>query len=261
MLFVWPICYGSMMQWIDDGLVLSAQKYGENSVILHSFSREHGRYAGMVRGGTSKRLRGLLQPGNEIGLNWRGRLSEHLGNFTIEAKSAIGASLFADPLGLSASSAALALLMKILPEREPHPALFEATILLIKSLSGDIAIWGPLYVRWELGVLAEMGYGLDLGECAATGSKTDLVYVSPKSGRAVSKSAGWAYRDRMLKLPAFLQNTQGDPKAAAPLKDQVLDGMQLSGYFIHKFLLAHYTEEALPARERLITSLKKDHAL
>jgi len=250
-----------MMQWIDDGLVLSAQKYGENSVILHSFSREHGRYAGMVRGGTSKRLRGLLQPGNEVGLNWRGRLSEHLGSFTVEAKSAIGASLFADPLSLSASSAALALLTKILPEREPHPALFEATVLLIKSLSNDIAIWGPLYVRWELGLLTEMGYGLDLGECAATGSKTDLIYVSPKSGRAVSEGAGHPYRDKLLKLPSFLLTNRLEPVTELSLKDQVLNGMQLSGYFIHKFLLAHYSEETLPARERLITSLKKDHAL
>ncbi|MEH6402717.1 MAG: DNA repair protein RecO [Sneathiella sp.] len=245
------------MQWIDDGLVLSAQKYGENSVILHSFSREHGRYAGMVRGGTSKRLRGLLQPGNEVGLNWRGRLSEHLGNFTVEAKSAIGTSLFDDSLSLSASSAALALLMKILPEREPHPALFEATVLLIKSLSSDRAIWAPLYVRWELGLLTEMGYGLDLRECAATGSTTDLIYVSPKSGRAVSEGAGYAYRERLLKLPSFLLTNQMGPTSKQSLKDQVLDGMQLSGYFIHKFLLAHYTEETLPARERLITSLKK----
>lgn len=245
------------MQWIDEGLVLSAQKYGENSVILHSFAREQGRYAGMVRGGTSKRLRGILQPGNEVGLNWRGRLSEHLGNFTVEAKSSIGASLFSDRLSLSASSAAIALLMKILPEREPHPALFDATVLLIKSLSNDIEIWAPLYVRWELGLLVEMGYGLDLRECAATGSKSDLIYVSPKSGRAVSEGAGYAYRDRLLKLPSFLLSNQIEQNNGQSTMEQVLDGLQLSGHFIHKYLLPNYTEETLPARERLITSLKK----
>ena len=244
------------MQWSDDGLVLSVRKYGENSVILHTLTRERGRCAGLVRGGTGKRLRGILQPGNEVGLNWRGRLSEQLGTFTVEAKNSYGTLLFDQPMGLSAGSAALALLDKVLPEKEPHPALFHASLLLIKTLAEDREIWGPLFVRWELGLLAELGYGLDLSHCAATGVTRDLVYVSPKSGKAVCREAGAAYQDRMLPLPAFLNENNGSPTDRL-LLEQVADGLKLSGYFIRKNLLPNYSDESLPARERFLNLLHK----
>lgn len=248
------------MHWIDDGLVLSARKYGENSLILHTLTQEHGRYAGMVRGGMGKRLRGILQPGNEVGLRWHSRLSEQLGTFTVEAKSSIGTFLFDQPLSLAASSSALALLDKVLPEREPHPVLYEATILLIKHLEKDFDVWGPLFVRWELGLLAELGYGLDLSECAATGSKQDLIYVSPKSGRAVSQGAGAAYHDRMYKLPGFLREPETTEKDLSPLFEQVRDGLNLTGAFLDKSLLLHYSKEALPARERFVIALHRKFA-
>ncbi|MEP3244825.1 MAG: DNA repair protein RecO [Sneathiella sp.] len=245
------------MHWIDDGLILSIRKYGENSVILHALTRERGRYAGMVRGGTGKRLRGILQPGNEVGLNWRSRLSDQLGTYSIEAKNSSGTLLFENPLSLAASSAALALLDKVLPEREPHPALYDATVLLMSNLGHDPEVWGPLFVRWELGLLTELGYGLDLSECAATGATDDLVYVSPKSARAVSAEAGLPYRDRMLPLPAFLADGGVSGALEKPLLEQIDEGFKLTGFFIRKNLLPNYGEESLPARERFLNALHR----
>jgi len=240
------------MHWTDDGLILSARKYGENSVILHALTREHGRYAGMVRGGAGKRLRGIIQPGNEVGLHWHGRLTEQLGTFKVEAGKSTGSALYDKPLHLAAFLSVLALADKVLPEREPHPMLFEATRLLAEQMEEDVCHWGALMVRWELGLLSELGYGLDLAECAATGVTENLIYVSPKSGRAVSANSGEPYKDRLLSLPAFLQD-----QTSAPLPDlaDIVNGFQLSGFFLQKYLLPNYREETLPARERFMSSL------
>lgn len=240
------------MHWTDDGLILSARKYGENSVILHALTREHGRYAGMVRGGAGKRLRGIIQPGNEVGLQWHGRLSEQLGTFKVEAGKSTGSALYDKPLHLSAFLSVLALIDKALPEREPHPMLFEATLLLAEQMEEDICHWGALMVRWELGLLTELGYGLDLSECAATGVTEDLIYVSPKSGRAVSAHAGEPYKGKLLSLPVFLQN---QAPARLPELTEIFKGFQLSGFFLQKYLLPNYREETLPARERFLSSL------
>ncbi|GLQ06438.1 DNA repair protein RecO [Sneathiella chinensis] len=240
------------MQWNDEGLVLSARKYGENSVILHALTREHGRYAGMVRGGTGKRLRGILQPGNEVGLGWNSRLADQLGTFSVEARRSLATLLFDRPLNLLACGSVTALLEIVLPEREPHPPLFEATRYLLEQLSGDLDIWGPLLVRWELGLLRELGYGLDLGRCAATGSTEDLVFVSPKSGRAVSRAAGEIYKQRLLPLPGFLSPEGGEAESA-----DLVAGLTLSGYFIQKFLLPNYGNVVLSTRERFIDALRR----
>lgn len=244
------------MHWNDDGLILSARKHGENSVVIQTFTLEHGRHAGLVRGGVGRRLRGILQPGNEVHLNWRGRLAEHLGAFTVEAKTSGAPSLFDRPVSLAALTAVLGLLEKVLPEREVHPKLFEATLILLQNLTEPVDHWGPLFVKWELGLLREMGYGLDLEKCAATGSREELVYVSPKSAAAVSRLAGQPYHDKLLKLPSILLST-ANSMAVNDLELQVLDGLALSGFFIHKNLLQHYTEESLPARERLLHLLRK----
>ena len=244
------------MRWNDDGLILSARKHGENSVIIQTFTLEHGRHAGLVRGGVGRRLRGILQPGNQVGLNWSGRLVEHLGSFTVEAKTSGAPTLFSRPVSLAALTAALGLLEKVLPEREAHPKLFEATLVLLKNLDGALDHWGPLFVKWEMGLLREMGYGLDLEKCTATGVREELVYVSPKSAAAVSRLAGQPYHDKLLKLPGFLLSGSNS-MAINDFELQVLDGLALSGYFIHKNLLQHYTEESLPARERLIHLLSK----
>lgn len=248
------------MHWIDEGLVLSAKKHGENSVIVQALTREHGRHAGLVRGGTSKRLRGVLQPGNEVGLRWNGRLSEHLGHYTIEAKSSKGAMLFDQPLNLSAISSALSLLEKTLPERESCLALYTATLVLLDNLKEDLDQWGPLFVKWELGLLSELGYGLDLEKCTVTGRQEDLVYVSPKSGSAVCQEAGFPYHDKLLKLPRFLRQTAYDADIN-DLELQILEGLSLTGYFIQKRLLPNYSAESLPARERFLNAVTRQTEL
>ena len=238
------------MHWLDNGIVLSARKYGENSVILQAFTKDHGRCAGLVRGGTGKKLRGILQPGNLVGLKWQSRIADQLGAFTIEAGQSSGALLFDRPLSLAACSSIVALLEKTLPEKEIHTPLYDATEILLGLLDDEIELWGPLLVKWELGLLSEMGYGLDLTECAATGTKENLVYISPKSGRAVSREAGLPYSDRLLPLPAFL-SSNSLPENEINLID-IEQGLHLSGYFIKKNLIPHYGGESLPARERLV---------
>lgn len=248
------------MHWLDSGIVLSARKYGESSVILQAFTKDHGRCAGLVRGGSGKKLRGILQPGNLVGLKWQSRIADQLGSFTIEAGQSSGALLFDRPLSLAACSSIVSLLEKTLPEKEIHTPLYDATEILLGLLDEDIDLWGPLLVKWELGLLSEMGYGLDLSECAATGAKDNLVYVSPKSGRAVSQEAGVAYHDRLLPLPKFLSINKTREDEINLM--EVEQGLHLSGYFLKKKLIPHYGEESLPARERLshkiATALKKE---
>ncbi|MCF8466719.1 MAG: DNA repair protein RecO [Sneathiella sp.] len=249
------------MNWNDTGLILSVRKHGENSVILHAFTRDHGRSAGLVRGGVGRRLRGILQPGNEVDLAWRSRLAEQLGSFTVEARKSYSSALFDAPLALAASSSALALLDIALPEREPHLMLYEATLLLFQSLETETHIWPLLLIRWELGLLAEIGYGLDLSQCASTGTTEDLVYVSPKSGRAVSAAAGRPYHDKLLKLPAFLQEQRKETVAENEVPpEDILDGLALTGYFIEKFVAEHRPNVHLAARERLMSAFRRRYS-
>ncbi|MGB0555519.1 MAG: DNA repair protein RecO, partial [Alphaproteobacteria bacterium] len=171
------------MDWQDDGIVLSLRKHGESSVVVHLLTREHGRHSGLVRGGNSKKQRGVLQPGNEVHANWRARLEEHLGNFSVELLDGHTGRVLSDPSRLAAMSSACALLDICLPEREPYPNLFASlkALLLVFPDEG----WQGAYVAWELSLLTELGFGLDLSACAATGVTENLIYVSPKSGRAV----------------------------------------------------------------------------
>lgn len=249
------------MQWNDSGLILSIRKHGENSVIIHAFTREHGRCAGLVRGGVGRRLRGILQPGNEVDLGWRSRLAEQLGTFTVELRKSRASGLFDSADALAGASSALALLDIVLPEREPHGALYDATLLLFDALNDQPEIWPLLLARWELGLLSEIGYGLDLSHCAATGMTTDLVYVSPKSGRAVSAGAGSPYREKLLRLPAFLGARSLDPDAAEEATSaDILGGLELTGYFIGKFISEHHPRVQLSARERMLAALRRRHA-
>jgi DNA repair protein RecO (recombination protein O) len=232
------------MDWTDEGIVLSARRHGENALIVNLLTREHGRHAGLVRSGASARNRGLYQPGNLLAASWRGRLSEHLGNLTCELQRAWAAPLLHQPLPLLALSAATAVLDSALPERAPVPELFESLGGLIASL-GEPG-WQETYIRWELALLAELGFGLDLTSCAATGETEALIYVSPKSGRAVSAAAGRVYRDRLLALPGFLLGHETSGRA-----DDVSAGIKLTGYFLAKYVLGD-TRNGLPAaRQRL----------
>jgi len=218
------------MQWTDDAIVLGAKRHGEANAILDLMTRAHGRHLGMVRGGTGSRLKPILQPGNGLSATWRARLDEHLGNYTVEPLRLRAADFFASPHAIYGVGH-LAALMRLLPERDPHAALYDAFEMLLEHLA-DARVAAPMVVRFELQLLADLGFGLDLGECAATGTTDDLVYVSPKSGRAVSRDAGAPYADRMLRLPAFLRDPDLHPAA-----DALADGFALTGLFLERFVL------------------------
>ncbi len=231
------------MDWTDRGIVLSARKHGETSLIVQLLTEQHGRHAGLVRGGNSSRARGLYQPGNLLSAHWRARLAEHLGNYSCEMITGSAAALLDDGGKLAALSAAAALAEAALPEREPHQDVFENFSALIAALSAPD--WPPAYVRFELGLLASLGFGLDLERCAATGANDNLAFVSPKTGRAVSLSAGEAWRDKLLALPAFLL---GDAK---PAQGEVAQGLALTGYFLERHVFAPHGKKLPAGRVRL----------
>ena len=183
------------MDWRDTGYVLTARRHGETALIVALLTEAHGHHAGLVRGGQSPKRRALLQPGNLVAVSWRGRLPEHLGMFEIELLRPHAAGLIDDPDRLAVLSAAAALIATALPEREPHRDVYASLGALIAAL--DSADWPARYVEWECALLAALGFGLDLSACAATGVNDDLAYVSPRSGRAVSRSAGQPYHDKL----------------------------------------------------------------
>jgi len=218
------------MQWTDEGIVLGVRRHGEASGILELMTREHGRHLGLVRGAFGSRLKPVLQPGNAVSATWRARLDEHLGNYTVEGVNLRAANFFASSHAVFGVSH-LAALMRLLPERDPHETLYGALDELLDRLD-DPARAAPMLVRFELRLLAELGFGLDLAQCAATGDVAELDYVSPKSGRAVSRGAGAPYADRMLRLPAFLRDD-----TALPAGQDLTDGFALTGYFLSRHVL------------------------
>lgn len=238
------------MEWRDTGFVLSARRHGESAVIAELLTSEHGRHAGLVRGGQSPRRRALLQLGNEVAASWRGRLPEHLGTFECELVAPHAARFLDDPDRLAALSAATALLLAALPEREPHPDLhasFGGLLAMLDSPAG----WMPAYVAWECGLLAALGFGLDLGRCAVTGTNQDLVYVSPRTGRAVSRDSGAPYHDKLLPLPGFLWRDA----PAAP--DDIVAGLVLTRHFLLHHLLEPQGARLPEARERLLERMRR----
>jgi len=248
------------MEWRDQGLVLSARKHGETAAIVSLLSPAQGRHLGLVRGGQSRRRQGLLQPGNLVDAHWRARLEEHLGTFTLEAIHGFSAVVLDDPLRLKGLSAALALLDAGLAEREAHEGIFHGTIALLRALEAapgrgvedGARGWIAGYVRWELSLLDCLGFGLDLSACAATGTTEDLVYVSPRSGRAVSRDAGAPYREKLLALPAFLM----DPEAV-PSRMDIAAGLALTGYFLQSHHFAAAGRAMPAARNRFIDAVGK----
>jgi DNA repair protein RecO (recombination protein O) len=249
-----------MIEWSDDGIVLSARRHGESAAIVSLLTRDHGRHAGVVLGGAGRRARGVYEPGNRVTAAWRARLSEHLGRYSCELAESRAAALLDDAPRLAALVSATALIDSALPEREPHAGLFESLDNLVGWLCRDATggAWPALYVRFELDLLRELGFGLDLGRCAATGLRDDLAYVSPKTGRAVSREAGQPYRDRLLPLPCFLaQPASGDPIETT----DILNGLRLTAFFLTGHVFTHGSVHAtartpLPAaRERLVALL------
>jgi DNA repair protein RecO (recombination protein O) len=238
------------MDWSDEGIFLSAKPLGEANMVAELLTRAHGRHLGLVRGGRSRRMRPLLQPGNLLRATWRARLSEHLGGFTVELVEAHAARALDDAPALSAISS-LAGLARLLPERDPHEGLYDAALHVLHAFD-DTGAWPALLVRWELQLLGELGFGLDLSECAATGIHADLAYVSPRSGRAVSRDAGQPYCSKLLKLPAFLLDD------AAPIGDgDIQAGFALTGHFLERDVLEPHGLVMPQARERLTALLAR----
>ena len=214
------------MEWRDEGVILSVRRHGETSAIAEILTAAHGRCLGLVRGGRSRTMRPVLQAGNEVQLTWRARIEDHLGTFTLEPIMLRAGAIMEQPFRL-AGLATLAGLAQLLPEREPHAPTFEAMRVVLAAIEQD-DIWPALLARWEMGLLEELGFGLDLKACAATGTRDGLAFVSPRSGRAVSATAGAPYRDRLFRLPDFL-------RANAPANaTDIVDGLRITGYFLDR---------------------------
>jgi DNA repair protein RecO (recombination protein O) len=232
------------MEWTDSGIVLSARAYGETGIIADLLTREHGRHQGLVRG---NKVRALFQPGNGLSATWRARLPEQLGNYSVELARARAGALMENRDSLTGLNAFCAVTGAALPEHQPHVGLYDAGEILLDAMSEeDFAHWGPLYVRWEAGLLDALGFGLDLSQCAATGAVDNLIYVSPRTGRAVSAGPGADYAARLLPLPQFLLGG-----AKAPDLAQTRAGLKLTGYFLLERVLAPHGREMPQARLRL----------
>ncbi len=238
------------MEWTDEGIVLGVKRHGETSVILELMTQAHGRHLGLVRGGAGTRMRGVLQPGNALRATWRARLDEHLGHYAVEAINLRAAGF------LSAAHAVhgithLAALCRLLAEREPHASIY-ATLEAILERLDDPHAAAPMIARFELDFLAELGFGLDLSACAATGATQDLIYVSPRSGRAVSREAGEAYRDKLLRLPMFLGSDDA-PVSAADLAD----AFALTGFFLDRHAFAPRGLSMPDARAQFVNAIMR----
>lgn len=230
------------MEFEDEAFVLAARPHGETGAIVDILTRTHGRFVAHVAGGASRRMKPAMQPGARVIARYRARVAEQLGSARIEALGEGPAALFDQPLALAGLSAGTAVAAGALPEREPHSGAFDAFEALAAVL-GDAEIWPAVYVRFEAGLLQELGFALDLSRCAATGATDDLVYVSPKSGRAVSRAAGEPYADTLLRLPPFLLSAQGG------LGDgDIGDGLTLTGHFLESFVFAAMNRPLPPAR-------------
>jgi len=219
-----------MLEMQAVGFVLSARRFGESGAIVDVFTRTHGRFKGLVRGGAGKKMRPLLQAGNTLSVTWRARLSDHLGHFTVEAEDLIAGRFLGIPSCLNAILS-LTELLAVTPERQAYPRLYDTAKLVLDHLD-DPQTWPALMVRFEMALLAEMGFGLDLSRCAATGVTTDLTYVSPKSGCAVSAGAASPYLDRLFPLPRFLVDVSSTPEP-----QDIANGFALIGHFLDRRVL------------------------
>jgi|SRR6185369_9928629 len=238
------------MNWTDEGIVIGVKRHGEANAILELMTREHGRHLGLVRGGFGSRMKPILQTGNAVSASWRARLDEHLGNYTVEPVRLRASDFFGSSHAIYGLSH-LAALMRLLPERDPHGGLYEEFDALLDRL-GDAAAAAPQVVRFELQVLTELGFGLDLEQCAATGVRDELIYVSPKSGRAVSREAGEPWADKMLKLPGFLR-----VQDELPIGLDVADGFALTGFFLERHVLQPRGLSLGDERAHFITALNR----
>jgi DNA repair protein RecO (recombination protein O) len=237
------------MEFEDDAFVLNARPHGEAGAIVEFLTASHGKYAAHVAGGASRRIKPFLQPGAQVIARFRARMSDQLGSATLEPVGEGPSALFDDPLALTGLAAAASVAAGALPEREPHPGAYFAFEALTRVLAYP-DIWPAVFVRFEVGLLEELGFGLDFSKCAATGGLDDLIYVSPKTGRAVSRAAGQPYKDRMLALPPFLLGAQ-----AGLGPGDVGAGLALTGHFLEAFIFNPLNRPLPPARLWLVDRL------
>ncbi|SCA55100.1 DNA repair protein RecO [Candidatus Terasakiella magnetica] len=238
------------MIWTDHAIVLSTRKHGESSVIISVLTRKHGRHLGLVRGGASKKLAALLQPGNLLSVEWKGRLEEHLGVFQVEMETAHGAKALSSREKLTNLNTVCAMCEACLAERQEAEGIFGATLILLDMLD-ETRLWPELYQRWELGLLNELGFGLDLSCCAASRQTGDLIYISPKTGRAVSRNAGEPFKDKLFPLPYYLLVDE-----VKPTKKDLLSVFIVTAHFIERCVLAPMNKKIPSARTRFIDRLK-----
>lgn len=238
-----------MIEWRDEGVLLSVRKHGETSAIIEVFTEQHGRHAGVVRGGLSRKMAPVLQPGAQLDVTWKARLADHLGSFVVEPLRSRAAGVMSDPLALAGMTSALGLLSFSLPEREGHEALYETSVMLLDLICATEA-WPLAYLRWEVQLLEELGFGLDLHQCAVTGGTSDLAFVSPKTGRAVAAHAAGEWKDRLLPLAPCMV---GDGASA---NADIAEGLRTTGFFLEKWVAPAMGEKPVPvARQRFVERL------
>ena len=239
------------MEWRDQGILLSSRRHGETSAIIDVFTPSHGRHAGVVRGGASRRIAPVLQPGAQLDVSWRARLEDHIGAFTVEPVRSRAAVAMGDRMAMAGLNAVTAMLAFCLPEREVHAALYSRSERLL-DLLGQGELWPLAYLRWELALLEEMGFGLDLSSCAVTGAREGLAFVSPKTGRAVSQQGAGEWADRLLPLPPVLRGEGGAPDA------EIAQGFVVTGYFLSHQLAQNLGNRPLPdARGRYVDAFNR----
>lgn len=240
-----------MIQWRDEGALLKVRKHGESSVIIEVFTATHGRSAGVVRGGTSRKIAPMLQPGAQLDVAWKARLEDHLGTFTIEPVRSRAAQVMSDRLALAGLNAVTGLLSFALPEREAHPELYRRSLQVL-DLLGQTEVWPLAYLQWEMALLEDLGFGLDLSACAVTGGTDDLVFVSPRTGRAVARHAAGDWASKLLPLPAVMIGA-GDASTT-----ELLAALGTTGHFLTNHLAASLGDKPLPeARARLLDQIRR----
>lgn len=237
--------------WQDQGIIIHIHPHGEHGGIVSVLTEQHGRHAGFVHGMQSAKNKSHYELGTLVDIEWSSRLSENLGQFKLESKQGFAAYVLDDRQKLKALQSLCAITHLTLPEREPAEGVFQATLAFLESLQTDI--WAPAYVYWEVGLLNALGFGIDLTQCAASGVTEDLIYVSPKSARAVSRAGGAPYKERLLPLPGFLVR-QGEFN-----DESIADGLKMTGYFLQHRVLGMTPNLTLPdVRHRLYQSFLKE---
>lgn len=219
------------MEWIDEAIVLSARPHGESAAIVNLLTLEHGRHAGLVAGGQGRSSQPILQPGNKIKVKWRARLLDHLGNFSCDLITNHASSWLDNQEILSVIASACSVTEASLPERQPVSGIYASLATLFSLM--DVDLWGPAYVKWEMGLLQALGFGMDLSQCAASGVAENLTYVSPRTGRAVSMEAGAPYHEKLFPLPSFLIGGGGWNDT------DICQGLDLTGHFLSRHVFAH----------------------